>query len=100
MKQLSKIASLERKVGLSARKKPKAQPIPSFVEPMKAKLAAVPSPGDWIYEIKFDGWRALVLKGGGQAPLLSRNQKDFGAKFPEVMVSIADLNAQYPRPAL
>jgi ATP-dependent DNA ligase len=34
--------------------------LPDFVEPMKAKLVgAMPSGGDWIYEIKFDGYRAL-----------------------------------------
>jgi bifunctional non-homologous end joining protein LigD len=60
---------------------------------MKAKLARAPSSGDWIYEIKFDGWRALGLKGGSQIRLLSRNSKDLGAKFPEIMVSIAKLNA-------
>jgi ATP-dependent DNA ligase len=71
----------------------KASALPSFVEPMKAKLASVPSSGDWIYEIKFDGWRALALKGGNQVRLFSRNSKDLGAKFPEIMVSIAELNA-------
>ena len=62
---------------------------------MKAKLAAAPPPrGRWIYEIKFDGWRALALKGGSQARLLSRNEKDFGGKFPEIMESVAALDAQ------
>ena len=60
---------------------------------MKAKLAKAPSFGHWIYEIKFDGWRALALKGGNQVRLLSRNSKDLGAKFPEIIVSIVELNA-------
>ena len=60
---------------------------------MKAKLAKAPSSGHWIYEIKFDGWRALALKGGNQVRLLSRNAKDLGAKFPEITGSIAELNA-------
>src|SRR4029077_13223462 len=60
---------------------------------MKAKLAKAPSFGHWIYEIKFDGWRALALKGGNQGRLLSRNSKDLGVKFPEIMVSIVELNA-------
>ncbi len=61
---------------------------------MKAKLAAHAPPGDWIYEIKFDGFRALALKGGSQVRLLSRNEKDFGGKFPEVMESLLSLPAQ------
>jgi bifunctional non-homologous end joining protein LigD len=60
---------------------------------MKAKLADAPCSGEWIYEIKFDGWRALALKSGNQAQLLSRNSKDLGAKFPEIILSIAELNA-------
>jgi bifunctional non-homologous end joining protein LigD len=46
------------------------------------------------YEIKFDGYRALALRGGSETRLLSRNQKDLGSKFPEVKDSIAALNIQ------
>jgi bifunctional non-homologous end joining protein LigD len=66
-----------------------------FVEPMKAKLVdSMPSGGDWIYEIKFDGYRAWALRGGGETQILSRNQKDLGSKFPEVKASIAALDVQ------
>jgi bifunctional non-homologous end joining protein LigD len=62
---------------------------------MKAKLVgSMPSGGDWIYEIKFDGYRALALRGGSETRLLSRNQKDLGGKFPEVKDSIAMLDIQ------
>jgi hypothetical protein len=33
--------------------------LPDFVEPMKAKLVHSMRTGDWIYEIKFDGYRAI-----------------------------------------
>jgi ATP-dependent DNA ligase len=39
--------------------------LPDFVEPMKAKLVDSMPAGDWIYEIKFDGYRAVALRGGG-----------------------------------
>jgi bifunctional non-homologous end joining protein LigD len=102
MKELSRgdrvWQSRETTKGLSAghrtKRATKAATLPAFVEPMKAKLAKAPPPGSWIYEIKFDGWRALALKGGSQSRLLSRNEKDFGAKFPEVMESVAALDAQ------
>jgi bifunctional non-homologous end joining protein LigD len=69
--------------------------LPVFVEPMKAKLVgSMPSGGGWIYEIKFDGYRALALRGGSETRILSRNQKDLGVKFPEVKDSIAALNVQ------
>jgi bifunctional non-homologous end joining protein LigD len=69
--------------------------LPDFVEPMKAKLVgSMPSGGDWIYEIKFDEYRALALRGGSEIRILSRNQKDLGGKFKEVKDSIAALDLQ------
>ena len=65
--------------------------LPDFVEPMKAKLVGSMPSGDWIYEIKFDGYRALALRAGGETRILSRNEKDLGKKFPEVKDSIAAL---------
>jgi bifunctional non-homologous end joining protein LigD len=61
---------------------------------MKSKLVDAMRPGDWIYEIKFDGYRALALRGGSETRVLSRNQKDLGSKFPEVKDSIAALDVQ------
>ena len=90
----SKETSKGTRIGQKRKRATKAATLPAFVEPMKAKLATAPPRGDWIYEIKFDGWRALALKGGSQSRLLSRNEKDFGAKFPEIMESVADLDAQ------
>ena len=61
---------------------------------MKTKLLDSMRPGDWIYEIKFDGYRALALRGGSETRVLSRNQKDLGSKFTEVVDSIAALDVQ------
>jgi bifunctional non-homologous end joining protein LigD len=74
--------------------KPAPARLPDFVEPMKAKLVGAMPTGDWIYEIKFDGYRALALRGGSETRILSRNQKDLGGKFPEVKDSVAALNIQ------
>jgi len=43
---------------------PSATParLPDFVELMKAKLVGSMPAGNWIYEIKFDGYRALTLR--------------------------------------
>jgi bifunctional non-homologous end joining protein LigD len=59
---------------------------------MKAKLVDSIRPGDWIYEIKFDGYRALVLRGGNETRVLSRNEKDLGIKFSAVKDSVAALD--------
>ena len=68
--------------------------LPDFVEPMKGKLVDSMPSRDWIYEIKFDGYRALALRGGGETRILSRNQKDLGSKFTEVVDSITALDLQ------
>ncbi len=69
--------------------------LPGFIEPMAAKtLAAPPSSGNWIYEIKFDGWRALALLGGRRAELVSRNNKTLGPKFPEIADALAELDLE------
>jgi bifunctional non-homologous end joining protein LigD len=65
---------------------------PEFVEPMKAVLVEnLPKGDDWIYELKFDGVRALALKRGREIELISRNAKDFTAKFPEVTNALKEL---------
>jgi bifunctional non-homologous end joining protein LigD len=66
----------------------------AFVQPMAARLVDAPLPGQWLYEVKFDGFRALALKSGGGVRLLSRNEKDFGSKFPEVLDALARLDVQ------
>jgi bifunctional non-homologous end joining protein LigD len=68
--------------------------LPDFVEPIKAKLVGSMPPGDWVYEIKFDGYRAMALRGGSETRVLSRNEKDLGSKFTEVKDSISALDVQ------
>jgi bifunctional non-homologous end joining protein LigD len=70
--------------------------LPPFVEPMKARLATVPPRGDgeFLYEVKFDGYRAQALKNGGSIGLLSRNKKDLAAKFPELAEAFQAVDAK------
>jgi ATP dependent DNA ligase-like protein len=42
-------------------------------------VAKLPEGSAWSYELKFDGYRAIALKAGGQVHLLSRNGKDYTA---------------------
>lgn len=67
-------------------------PPSSFIEPMKARLISdPPTHGDWIFEIKFDGYRAMAFKEGTTVRLFSRNEKDFARKFPEIVDAVASL---------
>ncbi len=63
-----------------------------FIAPMKATLVAEPpAQSGWLYELKFDGYRALALKNGDEVQLLSSNGKDFSARFPEIAEAVAAL---------
>ena len=77
--------------GVSA-KLPKAKP--RFIEPMKPKLVEhAPTAGDWVYELKFDGIRALAIKNGRTIQLISRNEKKLNDRFPEIAQAAADFDA-------
>src|SRR6266853_560688 len=65
---------------------------PHFIEPMKAKLVEKPpTTGNWIYELKFDGIRLIATKDHGKVSLLSRNQNDLTARFPEIVEAVKNL---------
>lgn len=70
----------------------RAKATPAFTEPMKALLVDSAPEGDWIYEIKFDGFRALAFRDARGTRLLSRNNKDFAQKFPEIVDAVAALD--------
>jgi bifunctional non-homologous end joining protein LigD len=66
-----------------------------FIEPMKAKLVEKPPvAGDWFYELKFDGIRLIAVRSEKQISLLSRNQNDLSARFPEIIHAIQNLPAR------
>ena len=56
-----------------------------FVPPMAAELVdRLPEGDDWMYELKLDGYRALVIKNGSDVHLRSRNDKDLTRAYPEI----------------
>ncbi len=58
--------------------------------PMLATVATeVPHGELWAHEVKFDGYRALAYVRGGDCTLLSRNDNDLTARFPDVAKAIA-----------
>jgi bifunctional non-homologous end joining protein LigD len=86
------------KPGLSVHKGPShiaKQKPPRFVRPMKATtVTELPEEGDWIYEVKWDGYRALSLKDGDEVRLLSLKEKNLTSDFPEVAAAMRLLAAQ------
>lgn len=80
----------------SARKATKlATPPPRFVEPTAAReVQELPDSNEWLYEIKWDGYRALASKHGETVQLLSRKNKNLATDFPQVVDAVRDLRAE------
>jgi len=59
------------------------------IEPMLAKLSSGLPEGDgWIFEPKWDGFRALIFKAGNDLLIQSRDLKPLGRYFPELEASL------------
>src|SRR4051794_31552982 len=63
-----------------------------FGEPMKCRLLREPhAAGDWVYEIKFDGIRAVAIKDKANVRIFSRLNNDLSARFSEVARAVQKL---------
>jgi bifunctional non-homologous end joining protein LigD len=68
-------------------------PIPKLVKPMLATLVDKPfDDADWIFEVKWDGYRAIAIMDGRNVSLQSRNVKSFNEKFYPVFDALKKWN--------
>ena len=67
-------------------------PMPTYVEPMLATLASKPfdSP-DWLFELKMDGIRALVIKDGEKFEMRTRNDRPLTQRFPALASALKEV---------
>jgi bifunctional non-homologous end joining protein LigD len=64
---------------------PVKRPMPTAIHPMLAESVDEPFDGpDWLFEIKWDGYRAVAFLENGKARLVSRNQNDLTPRYPEL----------------
>jgi ATP-dependent DNA ligase len=49
------------------------------------RVAELPTAGTWIFEPKWDGFRALVFRDGDEILLQSRDEKSLNRYFPELL---------------
>ncbi|MGD0759777.1 MAG: non-homologous end-joining DNA ligase [Candidatus Sulfotelmatobacter sp.] len=64
---------------------PVKRPMPLTIHPMLAESVDKPFDGaDWLFEIKWDGYRAVAFIHAGKVRLVSRNQNDLTARYPEL----------------
>ncbi len=71
---------------------PKRAIAPGSVEPMLCQVADAPfSSPDWVFELKYDGFRMTSYGGAGQAMLKYRSSQDATDRYPELTSAIKAL---------
>jgi bifunctional non-homologous end joining protein LigD len=59
--------------------------MPTAINPMLASIAEDPfDDPNWLFEIKWDGYRVISFIEDGSVRLISRNQNDLGPRYPEL----------------
>jgi len=87
-------ATRSEKVRTPSRRRAKT---PAFTSPQLATLVDTVPPGNqWLHEVKYDGYRALIATGAKGVKIYTRTGLDWTDKFP----GIAEAAARLPAPAL
>jgi len=59
--------------------------MPAAIYPMLAESISEPfDSGEWLFEIKWDGYRAVAFIENGKVRLVSRNQNELTSRYPEL----------------
>jgi len=68
----------------------------SFIEPMKAQLTDKPAfdSNAWLFEIKWDGYRAIAEINDGNNRLYSRNGLTFDKAYPKVFAALSSIKKE------
>ena len=93
----------EKKISPKPAKKKVAKPVkkvgslkkvilPKTLSPELATLVSAPPTGEWLYEIKYDGYRILTRIQDGEVRLFTRNGHDWTDRLPLQAEAIAALN--------
>ena len=68
-------------------------PVSAPIAPMLAKrVDDVPEEGAWIFEPKWDGFRAIIFRDGDEIIIQSRDKKPLNRYFPEVVEALKRLH--------
>jgi DNA ligase D-like protein (predicted ligase) len=59
-----------------------------------ANVEKLPEGDQWIYELKLDGYRALLMKDGERIKIFSRKRNDLTATYPAVVAAARNLKAR------
>jgi ATP-dependent DNA ligase len=66
---------------------------PPILPMLSKRIGELPASGTWIFEPKWDGFRALIFRDGSEVLIQSRDRKSLNRYFPELL---DPLRAQLP----
>src|SRR5688572_29552985 len=91
----------KKRVAQDAHSRTKQRQVPTFVTPVAALAVDVlPEGPGWSYELKLDGYRALIIKNGTSLQIRCRNDKDLMAMYPAIAAAMKKGDASGPSSAL
>jgi ATP-dependent DNA ligase len=71
------------------------RPLAEFIEPcLPRPVDRPPIGGNWLHEIKHDGFRIMARRDGDRVRLLTRNGNDLSRRFPQAAAAVAALPAR------
>lgn len=77
------------------KKDPPLKKMPHMIKPMLSTLTEKPFDNeDWLFEIKWDGYRAIAEINGTDVSLYSRNHQSFAERFPKIVKELKALDTQ------
>jgi ATP-dependent DNA ligase len=72
--------------------RPRSRPLAGIIEPCLPRPAdRPPIGGNWLHEIKHDGFRIMARRDAAGVRLLTRNGYDFAGRFPVAAAAVAAL---------
>jgi bifunctional non-homologous end joining protein LigD len=75
-----------------AKHKAQATALPDYREPQLATLVtSVPEGGEWVFEIKYDGYRCLAAIAGNAVRLYTRTGKDWTSQFAAIAPPLSQI---------
>ncbi|MCU1720313.1 DNA ligase D [Pseudomonas sp. 5P_5.1_Bac1] len=83
-----------KKTARPAKKAAAQSALPAQIKPQLATLVDAAPDGDWLYEIKFDGYRILARIDAGEVRLFTRNGHDWTAKMPRQVAALKKLKVR------
>jgi ATP-dependent DNA ligase len=65
----------------------------TFALPIKADK--VPAGPDWLHEVKYDGYRMMLIREHGRVRLISRGGHDWARRFPLIVTAALKLRQEH-----